>query len=105
VDQFSGTVTVNSASGHKDDAMPHPIEAKNILLRGCVLRNTEYVYALVLNTGYDCKIMQSSTSCPSKVSSMNQTLNKLIMFMCVLLGVFCAVSATCEVWWSSGMHF
>ena len=32
-----------------------------VLLRECVLRNTAYCYALVLNTGSDTKVMKSST--------------------------------------------
>ncbi|CAN0506418.1 unnamed protein product, partial [Laminaria digitata] len=33
---------------------------RNLLLRGCVLRNTKWVVGLVLNTGPDTKIIMSS---------------------------------------------
>jgi magnesium-transporting ATPase (P-type) len=31
-----------------------------LLLRGCTVRNTEYVYGLVVNTGPETKIMMAS---------------------------------------------
>lgn len=36
------------------------IQTRNLLLRGCVLRNTRWVVGLVLNTGPDTKIIMSS---------------------------------------------
>lgn len=36
------------------------IQSRNLLLRGCVLRNTPWVVGLVLNTGPDTKIIMSS---------------------------------------------
>ena len=32
-----------------------PLSVKNVLLRGCNLRNTDWVFGLVLNTGNDTK--------------------------------------------------
>ena len=43
-----------------------PLSVKNVLLRGCNLRNTDWVFGLVLNTGNDTKIIQSFSALPSK---------------------------------------
>lgn len=48
---------------------PEPVFVKNMLLRGCVLRNTSCVYGLVLNTGVDTKITRNASGTPSKKSS------------------------------------
>jgi magnesium-transporting ATPase (P-type) len=33
---------------------------KNVILRGCTLKNTEYIYGIVLYVGDDTKIMKNS---------------------------------------------
>ena len=56
----AGTLELNSGSV--------PIPPTSLLLRGCTLRNTEWIYGLVINTGPDTKIMQAATATPSKWS-------------------------------------
>ncbi|CAJ0753486.1 2508_t:CDS:2 [Entrophospora sp. SA101] len=45
-----------------------PITINDVLLRGCTLRNTEWVIGLVIFTGTDTKIMLNSGDTPSKRS-------------------------------------
>ncbi|RHY98659.1 hypothetical protein DYB35_011031, partial [Aphanomyces astaci] len=78
-----------------------PLSIKNVLLRGCTLRNTDWVYALVLNTGSDTKIMQSASSAPTKWSDVMITLNKCIGILCIGLVVLCSVAATVFVTWQN----
>ena len=37
-----------------------PISIKNMLLRGCILKNTNYIYGVVVSTGKDTKVEYSS---------------------------------------------
>ncbi len=37
-----------------------PLDANNILLRGCILKNTKYAIGLVLYTGHESKVMLNS---------------------------------------------
>ena len=46
-----------------------PLNAENLLLRGCMLRNTEFVYGIVIFTGHSTKIMQNSSSGKYKFSA------------------------------------
>lgn len=39
-----------------------------ILQRGAILRNTAWVFGIVIYTGHDTKLMRNSTSAPLKVS-------------------------------------
>ncbi|KAK1360280.1 hypothetical protein POM88_044754 [Heracleum sosnowskyi] len=51
-----------------------------ILLRDSKLRNTAYVYGVVIYTGPDSKVMQNSTESPSKRSKIESRWTKLFMF-------------------------
>lgn len=51
------------------------LSADNILLRGSSLRNTEYIYGVVVFTGHDTKIMLNSTSARNKFSRNEKTTN------------------------------
>lgn len=44
-----------------------PLDSNNFVLRGCSLKNTEFVYGLVLYTGHDTKIMLNTVQNSSKI--------------------------------------
>ncbi len=58
LDKFAGSLVVKSQvesdEPSKYEENKEPITSKNVLLRGCVLRNTDWVVGLVLNTGLCC---------------------------------------------------
>lgn len=64
-----------------------------VLLRGSKLKNTPFVYGAVLFTGRETKIMMNSTDPPSKRSSMEKRLDKLVIFQLFLLIVLSLVSS------------
>ncbi|CAG8469543.1 2360_t:CDS:1 [Racocetra fulgida] len=53
-----------------DNNLIEPISINDVLLRGCVLRNTEWAIGLVIFTGTDTKIMLNSGDTPSKRSKI-----------------------------------
>ncbi|KAI8601931.1 hypothetical protein EDD21DRAFT_373196 [Dissophora ornata] len=61
------------------------ITINEILLRGCVLRNTEHVIGMVLFTGTDTKIMLNSGDTPSKRSRIEKDLNFHIVMNFIIL--------------------
>ncbi|KAF9911547.1 hypothetical protein BX616_010561 [Lobosporangium transversale] len=61
------------------------ITINEILLRGCVLRNTEHVIGMVLFTGVDTKIMLNSGDTPSKRSRIEKDLNFHIVMNFIIL--------------------
>lgn len=44
-----------------------PLGPDQLLLRGAMLRNTSWVFGIVVYTGHDTKLMRNSTSAPLKV--------------------------------------
>lgn len=59
---FEGAVV--KADGSRD-----ALDVANLLLRGCTLRNTDWVIGLVLFAGLDTKIFRNRVRAPRKVSA------------------------------------
>ncbi|KAF5741024.1 phospholipid-transporting ATPase 3 isoform X1 [Tripterygium wilfordii] len=56
-----------------------PLTPNQILLRGCSLRNTEYIVGAVIFTGQETKVMMNAMNVPSKRSTLERKLDKLIL--------------------------
>uniref|UniRef100_A0A671KGH6 ATPase phospholipid transporting 8B2 n=1 Tax=Sinocyclocheilus anshuiensis TaxID=1608454 RepID=A0A671KGH6_9TELE len=54
---------------------------QNMLLRGCVLRNTESCYGLVIFAGPDTKLMQNSGRTKFKRTSIDRLMNTLVLWV------------------------
>ena len=48
---------------------------KQMLLRDCVVRNTEFCYGIVVYTGHNTKIMKNAKKPPTKVSNVLKLMN------------------------------
>ena len=59
-------------------------DIKNVLLRGSRLKNVDYVYGIVLYTGNDTKILQNINHFSLKLSSVDKSINKVIIFIFVM---------------------
>lgn len=64
----------------------------NLLLRGCVLRNTDYAIGIVIAAGVETKIMLNSGVTPTKKSKISRDLNYYVFVNFVLLFVLCFVA-------------
>ncbi|KAF4589570.1 phospholipid-translocating P-type ATPase domain-containing protein [Ophiocordyceps camponoti-floridani] len=79
--------------------MTEPITIDNLLLRGCNLRNTEWVLGVVIFTGHDTKIMMNAGMTPSKRSRIAREMNfnvicnfGILLIMCLLSGILNGVA-------------
>uniref|UniRef100_N1QPZ3 Phospholipid-transporting ATPase 3 n=1 Tax=Aegilops tauschii TaxID=37682 RepID=N1QPZ3_AEGTA len=75
------------------DKQTIPISPNQILLRGCSLRNTEYIVAVVIFTGHETKVMMNSMNVPSKRSTLEKKLDKLILALFATLFTMCVIGA------------
>ncbi|CCI45765.1 unnamed protein product [Albugo candida] len=98
IGRFDGLLTMSSLHC-STDLIQEPVLIKNVLLRGCQLRNTEWIYGLVINTGPDTKIMQSSAAVPVKWSSINESVNRMVTWLLLLLLLCCMVASTLQLIW------
>ncbi|KAL2871567.1 uncharacterized protein BJX67DRAFT_342623 [Aspergillus lucknowensis] len=82
--------------------MVEPITINNLLLRGCSLRNTEWVLGVVIFTGVETKIMLNSGETPSKRPQLAKDLNWNVIYNFVILFAMCLVSGIVNgVAWAS----
>lgn len=70
-----------------------------MLLRGCMLRNTAWAWGVVLFTGARSKVMMNSTAAPSKRSTLERRLDRLILGMFCLLAAMCLTDAVGAALW------
>lgn len=93
VHTFSGKLTLppfEEPSHQESSCYEIPLGADNVLLRGAVLRNTEWAIGLAFFTGKDTKLVRNSTATPSKFSQLDRLMNKTVL--CVLLIMVCCIS-------------
>ncbi|KAG0052855.1 hypothetical protein BGZ83_002063 [Gryganskiella cystojenkinii] len=73
----------------------YPLSINQVLLRGTILRNTPYIYGLVVFSGEDTKIRQNgSKNVRTKAPSMQRLINKVII---VIFSIVVFLSALCTV--------
>ncbi|XP_073049696.1 probable phospholipid-transporting ATPase 7 [Primulina eburnea] len=63
----------------------YPLDPSQILLRDSKLRNTAYIYGVVIFTGHDSKVMQNATKSPSKRSRVEKQMDKIIYILFTFL--------------------
>ncbi|KAJ1080926.1 hypothetical protein NDU88_001114 [Pleurodeles waltl] len=86
LDKFCGTLN------WKDNK--YSLTNQNMLLRGCMLRNTELCFGLVIFAGPDTKLMQNSGRTKFKRTSIDRLMNTLVLWIfgfLVCMGVMLAI--------------
>ncbi|CAH7683988.1 expressed protein, partial [Phakopsora pachyrhizi] len=64
-----------------------------MLLRGCTLRNTQWVIGLVIFTGKDTKIMLNQGDTPSKKPKISRETNYAVIINFIVLVILCSINA------------
>ncbi|XP_046673162.1 probable phospholipid-transporting ATPase IA isoform X3 [Homalodisca vitripennis] len=106
---FSGTVECELPNRHLYEFSGNlrqrgkqavPLGPDRILLRGAMLRNTSWVFGVVIYTGHETKLMKNATSAPLKRSTVDKQTNTQVLMLFILLIVLCLVSAICNEFWN-----
>lgn len=86
---FSAAIRINASE-------PASLSADNLLLRGSILRNTPYVYGLVLYNGHDTKLAKNMRDPPSKLGGIERMMNRVVVglfsILTVITGLFAFVA-------------
>ncbi|KAF9149918.1 hypothetical protein BG015_008273 [Linnemannia schmuckeri] len=83
---FEGTLLMNTAQGNPKEV---PLDPTQVLLRGAQLRNTRWIYGVVIFTGHESKLMRNASATPIKRTSVEKMTNVQIIF---LFGILLAMS-------------
>lgn len=73
------------------------LSADNVALRGSSIRNTDYVYGMIVYTGHDTKIMMNSAQAKFKFSELEKNTNMCILsILCLqlILSLIAAIMGT-----------
>ncbi|XVF44122.1 hypothetical protein PTKIN_Ptkin02bG0095200 [Pterospermum kingtungense] len=70
-----------------------PLSPNQILLRGCSLKNSEFIVGAIIFTGHETKVMMNSMNVPSKRSTLERKLDKLILTLFGTLFTMCLIGA------------
>jgi phospholipid-transporting ATPase len=91
--KFEGSINFNLT----DET--YGLDHNSLLVRGSSLKNTEWVYGLVVYTGHETKIMQNSSKSRTKFSRLEVATNKQIILVFLFQIIICLVqSAESEIW-------
>ncbi|XP_033210725.1 probable phospholipid-transporting ATPase VD isoform X2 [Belonocnema kinseyi] len=79
-----------------------PVSTENLLLRECVLKNTDFVEGIVVYAGHETKAMLNNGGPRYKRSRLERQMNLDIIWCVVILVVLCIVGAAgCRLWLSA----
>ncbi|XP_061349951.1 phospholipid-transporting ATPase 1-like isoform X2 [Gastrolobium bilobum] len=69
------------------------LSQSNIVLRGCQLKNTDWIIGVVVYAGQETKAMMNSAASPSKRSRLESYMNRETLWLSVFLFIMCLVVA------------
>lgn len=78
---YEATLTMQAGGGEKE----LPLQPDQLLLRGATLRNTPWIYGVVVFTGHETKLMRNATATPIKRTAVERQLNKQILMLVGIL--------------------
>lgn len=80
---------------HIDGEEWNSLTLNQLILKGCLLKNTDFIFGVVIYTGHESKIMLNSKKPPSKMSYIQKKMNYLLYslfgfqaFICLLWAGF-----------------
>ena len=100
--QFEGSSVIDSLQGVKEKGANNKLilTGKSLLLRGAYLRNTEWIYGIVVYTGMDTKIMMNAEKAKQKQSQIEKNMNTYIVLILLFQIGLCLLMALLNFYWN-----
>ena len=72
---------------------------QNFILRGCSLKNTDYILGVVAYTGHQNKIMLNAIKSKAKFSKLEKTMDRNLVWVFSMLGLLCLFATLYSIIW------
>eukprot|EP00033_Pygsuia_biforma_P003184 GCRY01003493.1.p1 GENE.GCRY01003493.1~~GCRY01003493.1.p1 ORF type:complete len:873 (+),score=237.20 GCRY01003493.1:140-2758(+) len=93
----------NGVLAFDDGPKPHPLSTNQQLLRGASLRNTKYIYGLVIYAGANSKLALNQRPPPTKRSTLDRQLNRFVFGLFIFQFILCfSFALTSDIWEEDG---
>eukprot|EP00108_Taenia_solium_P007625 TsM_001104100 transcript=TsM_001104100 gene=TsM_001104100 len=90
-------------SGRIQTPVPTVVKKENLLLRGCILRNTDSVEGMVIYAGRETKTVLNNSGRKFKRSKLERRLNKDIIWCILILVILCITGSVGSYIWLSSL--
>ncbi|KAL1926205.1 hypothetical protein VTP01DRAFT_6070 [Rhizomucor pusillus] len=90
---FDGVLSISSMD-QVGKSREFALDPTQLLLRGAQLRNTSWIYGIVVFTGHESKLMLNSSKKPSKMSNVTHITNRNILY---LFSILVVMSIACSI--------
>lgn len=97
IGHFSGSIMNKRSS----KATMRAMDEKNLILRGSIMKATEWTIGVVVYTGKDSKLALNSKTPPSKLSSIDRIVNKTLLIAIMSMILVCLISMVFQVIWNA----
>ena len=97
VNTFSGKITLPPADTG-NPSIDVPLGAENLLLRGAMLRNTEWAIGVSCFTGKDTKLVKNAVKTTSKLSQLDKLVNMTIIQIIIAMVILAATLGAFSVY-------
>ena len=94
--RFNARVELHDELNDEGKYLECPVTLSQVLLRGCTVRNTDWVIGVVAMTGMDTKIVLNSGDTPSKRSKMEYIMNEMVYINLAIIAVIAVVCAIAD---------
>jgi phospholipid-transporting ATPase len=96
--KFEGTVNIGEENPLANKT--HSLDHNNLLLRGTSLKNTDWVYGLVVYSGHDTRIMRNQSKSRTKFSKLELQTNRQIILIFLFQILICMISSGFNTLWT-----
>jgi magnesium-transporting ATPase (P-type) len=96
--EFRGTLNLPDGTKYGDEVIA--LTENQLLLKGSILRNTEWVVGIVVYSGTDTKLMQNQGKSRFKQSRIELENNNTVALMLMFLIVSCFLLSGCALLWN-----
>jgi len=94
---YEAALTIQVGGGEKELSL----QPDQLLLRGAVLRNTQWAYGIVVTTGHETKLMRNATATPIKRTDVERRINLQILMLVGILLVLSLISTVGDLDYTS----